>query len=377
MASARPKRRRITTPDEVYDILQDSDSDMDEISDYDENDDESDSDESDSDEDIDDGGAGDRPVRAWLHINPTRDNYIPIWCTDYTRRAGPQFPPDIGNHPIDFFYLLFPDEAFELICDRTNSYAVEYFDGAWDLPPHSRFAEWKDTTVNEVKAFIGLQIMMGLCSKPKIADYWSLGNVDATPGYRDVMPRNRYQLLCSFLHFCNNEERIPRGQEGYDPLYKIAELINIVKRLPKQYYIPKRQLSIDETMRKYKGRIYFRQYIPNKPVRWGIKLWSLCESDTGYLLDWNIYTGKENNPLDEGQGLGYNVVMRLMRDDFVRCGHHLYTDNFYSSPDLFEGLKALNTGACGTVRINRKGLPANLRPKNLKLKKGDEPVFYR
>ena len=67
-------------------------------------------------------------------------------------------------------------------------------------------------------------------------------------------------------------------------------------------------------MKKFKGRIGFRQYMPNKPTRWGIKMWSLCESKSGYLLDWNIYTGKDNNPVNADAGLGTNVCLKLFYD---------------------------------------------------------------
>ena len=101
------------------------------------------------------------------------------------------------------------------------------------------------------------------------------------------MSRNRYQLICSFLHFNDNAEQVPRGQPGYDPLFKIAPLIDILKPLYKVYYIPSRELSIDETMKRFGGRLYFKQFMPNKPIRWGIKLWSLAESQN------RVYSGLE------------------------------------------------------------------------------------
>ena len=48
-------------------------------------------------------------------------------------------------------------------------------------------------------------------------------------------------------------------------------------------------------------------------------------------------------------------------------GHHLYVDNWYTSPALFELLHRNKTGACGTIRKNRHGLP----PLSTKLKTGD------
>ena len=52
-------------------------------------------------------------------------------------------------------------------------------------------------------------------------------------------------------------------------------------------------------------------------------------------------------------------------------------DNFYSSPHLFSVLEEKNSGACATVRANRVATPNDLKPKNLKLSKEDDPVLMR
>jgi hypothetical protein len=41
-------------------------------------------------------------------------------------------------------------------------------------------------------------------------------------------------------------------------------------------------------------------------------------------------------------------------------GHKLYTDNFFSSPDLFDDLAKQKINCCGTVRPKRKGIPLNM-----------------
>ena len=60
-------------------------------------------------------------------------------------------------------------------------------------------------------------------------------------------------------------------------------------------------------MLKFKGRLYFKQYLPMKPVKWGIKLFALCDSETGAVLKFFVYTGKSNNG-DSG-GATKNVVI--------------------------------------------------------------------
>ena len=226
------------------------------------------------------------------------DDYVPIWCVDYTKEPGPKLPDyfrvDVAE-PYDYFLLFFPESGFDWIRDMINLYAEQFFDQPSELPTSSRFLSWTDTTSNEVKSFMGLQIAMSLCAKPSIEDYWRKRcRVTATSGFSDIMSRNRFGLLCSFLHFSDNSKAKARGEHGYDPLQKIRPLLDITMPCLSLYYTPLKELSVDESMRKFEGRIYFRQYIPNKPTRWGIKIWTLCESKTGFLLNYDIYTGKKN-----------------------------------------------------------------------------------
>lgn len=39
----------------------------------------------------------------------------------------------------------------------------------------------------------------------------------------------------------------------------------------KSVYMPKAQVSIDERIISFKGRLSFVQYMPKKPTKWGIK----------------------------------------------------------------------------------------------------------
>ena len=45
-----------------------------------------------------------------------------------------------------------------------------------------------------------------------------------------------------------------------------------------------RQFAIDEFLIEFKGKVHFRQFIPIKPGRCGIKAFTLAESSSGYLL---------------------------------------------------------------------------------------------
>jgi hypothetical protein len=58
-------------------------------------------------------------------------------------------------------------------------------------------------------------------------------------------------------------------------------------------------------------------------------------------------------------------------------GYKLYMDNFFSSPGLFDDLAQKKIYCCGTVRLHRKGMPKDLKPKTMRLKQGEVRVRTR
>ena len=48
--------------------------------------------------------------------------------------------------------------------------------------------------------------------------------------------------------------------------------------------MPRQYTSLDEGMIPTKNRLAIKQYIKDKPIKWGIKSFLLCESETGYIL---------------------------------------------------------------------------------------------
>lgn len=56
-------------------------------------------------------------------------------------------------------------------------------------------------------------------------------------------------------------------------------------------------------------------------------------------------------------------------------GHHVYMDNYYTSPELFDLMSSYDTYACGTVRVTRKQVPKVFSGR--KLKQQNETIFRR
>jgi len=89
-----------------------------------------------------------------------------------------------------------------------------------------------------------------------------------------------------------------------------------------------------------------------------------------------VYLGKDRQRTAQHVTATRATVTELTRKIEGR-GHKLYTDNFFSSPELFDDLAKKQIYCCGTVRPNRKGMPQNLRPKTTKLKRADILVRTR
>ena len=308
----------------------------------------------------------------WLDY-PYIDPWEPSWLPDFQPSRG-VLVNTLNFEPVDYFKLFFPETVFDLMSAETNRYADSFLASSGNLSPYSRFREWKPTTVEEIKGFVALQIEMGLDWRYNFREHWSTRYL-SPGGFGQVMPRNRYILLQSFLHFCDNAQQRHKGEDGYNPLFKVQRLIDLTIPTYRQVYQPGRDLSVDESMVKFKGRLCFRQYMPDKPTKYGIKDFVLAESSTGFCLNVMTYTGKYSFPRQD-QPLSTQVVLDLLRG-YENQGHVVYMDNFYSSPDLFQELQQKGIGACGTVRSNRKNMPPDFRPDKLRLKRGDDPLFMR
>lgn len=136
---------------------------------------------------------------------------------------------------------------------------------------------------------------------------------------------------------------------------------------------PNQSLALDEGTIPWRGNLSFRTYNKDKPVKFGLRLYKLCDCDTGYCLTYEMYTGKKDH---SPKGATHDVVMRML-DGYTDEGHHIYVDSYYSSPTLFDDLYVRQTGACGTVRKNRKGMPTEIRGAGLPLRRGEMATFTR
>lgn len=247
---------------------------------------------------------------------------------------------------------------------------------------NTRLSRWKDVTVEEIKVFLGLVLLTGLVKKPKVEDYWSFNEAMDTPFFRRYMSRNRFQAILSNFHLVENRNAPKRGRPGFDPLYKVRPMVSMCEKNFKSSFYPAREITIDEGGVPWRGRVSFKVYNPRKPNKFQMKFYEVCDSRTGYVYCFEIYTGKGSGNQDNvdtidptATSITQLVVRLLAKGNLLDVGHHLYMDNYYTSPELLEELHFRDTYACGTVRKGRKGLP--LAVTNADLKKTGQVVFRR
>lgn len=93
-----------------------------------------------------------------------------------------------------------------------------------------------------------------------------------------------------------------------------------------------------------------KQCMPMKPTKRGFKVWALCCAETFILLNFDIYTGK-NDDQTTNTSLREKVVMRLF-EPYANKNYCLYFDNYFTSITLLENLLEKKLFACGTIRVN-------------------------
>jgi len=278
-----------------------------------------------------------------------------------------QLPADAKES--EYFTLLFDCELASHVCKETNKYANALIADP-EYKKKAGLATWTDCNIGQIYTFIGVVVLMSLISKKRMVDYWSKDVVLYTPYFGKVMGRNSFFQILKVLHFVDNSTS---SSSSEDRVWKVRPILDGLVDNFTAAFKPYKDLCIDESLLLWKGRLFFKQYIPSKRNRFGVKLYVLCDAYTRYILKFFVYSGGKEIEYTHNDALGKSgSIVTSLLDSYLEKGHVIYVDNFYSSPALFGHLFSKETGACGTVRPNRKEMPKFTK----KLKKGEIDCFH-
>lgn len=270
--------------------------------------------------------------------------------------------------PYEIFKLMIDDDIVDNFVKGTNDYAK----GLWEKIPAAQGVStrknpksyFSETNRDEITKFFGLCFLQGQIKTPSIRSLFSKHPLDYIPIFGAMMSGRRFQTILRCLNFHSSE------LNGTSRLRKVKPLLYKLIHNFKKAYKPGKELSLDESLLLFRGRLSFRIYLKNKRARYGVKFYELSTHD-GYVLNLEIYQGKdpvEENESNSSNSKTQNIVFRLM-DPYLDKGHHIYMDNYYNSVKLSTLLLDRKTHSTGTLRSNRKQNPKEVTSK--KLKKGE------
>jgi len=180
---------------------------------------------------------------------------------------------------------------------------------------------------------------MGQVRKENIRDIWSTDPTISTPIFPHTMIRNRFESIWQAWHLSDNSQQIQHSGR----LFKIWPMYAYFVQKFSSLYSPKQELSLDEAVIPWQGRLKFRTYNPGKITKYGVLERMECEALSGYICNMEIYSA-------EGKKLEDTVLSLL--DINLGQNHHVYQDNYYNSVRLAQTLLDRNMRVFGTMRAN-------------------------
>ncbi|GBP67719.1 PiggyBac transposable element-derived protein 4 [Eumeta japonica] len=170
----------------------------------------------------------------------------------------------------------------------------------------------------------------------------------------DAMSEQRSKFLTRALRFDNIEDRHDRAViDKLAPIRKIFDLILINFQ---KHFVPSAEMTLDEQLLAFRGRCIFRQYIPNKPAKYGIKVFALIDVHYPYTFNLEIYAGQQPERPFRLSNERHDVVMRMARPVLGKY-LNITMDNWFSSQRVAKQLFENGTTMVGTMRRDKRKVP--------------------
>lgn len=246
------------------------------------------------------------------------------------------------------------------IIDKIVEYTNIYIHRKQASEPFTRERDCKVTCRSEVMALFGVLFILGINKSCK-ADArcaWKKNGTGLTI-CRAAFGINRFRFLLQALRF--DDIRTRKERIIFDKLTPIREIYSILNKNFQENYSLSEFVTIDEMLYPFRGRCGFVVYMPDKPAKYGLKMYSMCDAKTFYVYNFEIYCGIQppgpyvtSNKPDE-------IVKRLI-EPIKNSKRNLTTDNYYSSYNLSMYLLENGITFLGTMKKNKPDIPREFLP---------------
>ena len=217
----------------------------------------------------------------------------------------PSFKPELKERVAnfstieDFFNFLFNESIINKLTDYTNKRLLA-------------LRNEKITLISpvEIRGFIGLLLLLGLLKKNDVdvSSIWDKESLHYVHWAAASFSRDRFKLICRYLTLDDVDKRHVRVSKTF----KVSEIFEIYQSNCFQALEPGSDICVDEQLYSFRGRCPIKQYMPSKPAKYGIKFWSVVDTQTKYLLKSFVYQGKSDQTTPKAVKLGENVVQKLV-----------------------------------------------------------------
>lgn len=225
--------------------------------------------------------------------------------------------------PMSAWRLFFTTDILDDIVTHTNQRIQKV---------QSNFTRERDakyTTGDELEAFIRLLYMAGIlrASRLNLYDLWATDGT-GVEFFRNCMNLKSFKFLIRVIRFDDARTRLQR--KALDKVAPIRDLFETLVEKCKANIAVSEYLTIDEMLEAFRCRCGFRQYIKNKPARYGLKIFAMTCAKTFYTMNMEVYAGAQPRGPFSVDNFGLAVVTRLVQP-VSGTGRNITTDKWYTT----------------------------------------------